>query len=311
MANGQVHPLAVPSGRPEFARLLPPVPGRGRRGRPPAARLHDAGAERHVGHHQFRQPGAQPADGARTAVHRAQPHLRRLRLQRPLRIAVVGADPWRDPCRPAVQFPAPAGRRVASALGARPQPLHPLLALRARLRRDRGRACLGHLRARHQLDAGGRTQPAMGRGAVLHQLRQVRAGLPDRRAGRERPGGRGDDQAQQRHHGTRGEAKGAAHDRSQDWRRCGSTAVPAATCRCSTWTRRSSRSRSGPTWCTARWSTRANIPTMSTSPSSRARSAPRRTWRRSARSANARGSWWRSATVRSPATSRACAIRSR
>ena len=46
--------------------------------------------------------------------------------------------------------PRLAGRHHAPALRARPQPLHPVLALRAHLRRDRGRARVGHGRPRHR-----------------------------------------------------------------------------------------------------------------------------------------------------------------
>ena len=53
-----LHPVALPHGGPEFARIMSPVPGRGRRRRPPAAGLHHAGAERHVGHHQLRRARA-------------------------------------------------------------------------------------------------------------------------------------------------------------------------------------------------------------------------------------------------------------
>ena len=99
------HPVAVLPGRPERRRILPPVPGRGLRHRPPAAGLHHARAERHVGHHQLRKPRAQPADGAGAAVHRAQPCLLRLRLQRPLRTAVAGADAGRHACPLPYNFP--------------------------------------------------------------------------------------------------------------------------------------------------------------------------------------------------------------
>ena len=44
-----------------------------------------------------------------------------------------------------------------------PQPLHPLHALRARVRRGGGRACLGCGVARHPLHAGMRYEPALGR----------------------------------------------------------------------------------------------------------------------------------------------------
>ena len=50
--------------------------------------------------------------------------------------------------------------------------------------------------ARHQLAAGLRARRPWGESRVLHQLRQVRPGLPDRRAGREGLCGRGDDQAE-------------------------------------------------------------------------------------------------------------------
>jgi ferredoxin len=85
-------------------------------------------------------------------------------------------------------YPKPAFR-------AGPQPLHPVLALRANVRRDRGRSCLGYLRPRHPIAPGFRVEAALGRGHELHQLRQVRPSLPDRRNGREGLGGRRDDQA--------------------------------------------------------------------------------------------------------------------
>ena len=46
-------------------------------------------------------------------------------------------------------YPQPAGGRLAPALRAGPQPLHPVHALRARLRRNGGRARLGRHVARH------------------------------------------------------------------------------------------------------------------------------------------------------------------
>ena len=58
--------------------------------RPPVSRLHHAGAGRHVGHDQFAQAVALPAHHHRTAAGRAQPRLRRVRLQRSLRIAGHG-----------------------------------------------------------------------------------------------------------------------------------------------------------------------------------------------------------------------------
>ena len=49
---------------------------------------------------------------------------------------------------------------------------------------------------RHPVAPGERAEAALGRGEDLHQLRQVRAGLPHRGHGREGLGRRGDDQAQ-------------------------------------------------------------------------------------------------------------------
>ena len=50
-----------------------------------------------------------------------------------------------------VQLSTTAGRHYAPAVRARPQPLRALLALRTDLRRDRGRARVGHRRTRHRL----------------------------------------------------------------------------------------------------------------------------------------------------------------
>ena len=91
-ANGQVHPLALPPGGAELARLLPPVPGRGRRASaaccPPAPRRPSSGmsvttdSETPDRHHRLM--------ALELLVRRAQPLLRRLRVQRPLRAAGPG-----------------------------------------------------------------------------------------------------------------------------------------------------------------------------------------------------------------------------
>ena len=103
------HSLAVPPGRGELARLVPPVPGRGRRGRPPRARLHHAGPARHGGHHRLGAPEPAPAPGAGAFVRRAQPLLRRLRLQRPLRAAGPGRLPRRHLRPLPLQLAPPVG----------------------------------------------------------------------------------------------------------------------------------------------------------------------------------------------------------
>ena len=135
-----------------------------------------------------------PQDRPRAPVLRAQPRLRRVRLLRPLRAADPGPGPRRDAHPLPVQLPAARGRHLAPALRARSQPLHPLLALRPRVRRDRGRPRVGHGRPRHPVAARLRAEAAVGRGDELHELRQVRHGLPDRRDGREGLGSRGDDE---------------------------------------------------------------------------------------------------------------------
>ena len=57
-----------------------------------------------------------------------------------------------------------------------------------------GRARLGHRRPWHRVAARVGVAAAVGRGDVLHELRQVRSGLPDGRDGREGMWRRGDDQ---------------------------------------------------------------------------------------------------------------------
>ena len=170
--------------------------GRGGGHRPAAARLHDARPQRHVGHHRFGESGSSSADGVGVAVRRAQPHLRRVRVERPLRVAGPGAEAGPHPRPLPLQLSASAGGHFASPLRARPQPLRSLLPLRPRLRRDRRRPRLGHRRARHQLPVGLRSRSSLGRIRELHQLRQMRSGLPDRRSGGEGLCGRGNDQAE-------------------------------------------------------------------------------------------------------------------
>ena len=112
---------------------------------------------------------------------------------------------------------------------------------------------------------GLRHEPALGPVAELHQLRQVRAGLPHRRAGRKglRRGGNGEARPQRDAPGRPGGE--ATHEEESGWRRCGWTAAPAATCRCSIWTKPFSPSPSGSTWSTARWWMRRSFPRRWTS----------------------------------------------
>ncbi len=126
-------------------------------------------------------------DDHRNALRRAQPHVRRLRLERPLRAAVAGAE---------------SGRR--------PYPLSLYLSEAAGRRQPRRASCVDHNRCilctrcvrvcdeiegAHTWDVMGRganclvitdLAATLGRIAELHQLRQMRAGLSHRRAQRER-----------------------------------------------------------------------------------------------------------------------------
>ena len=78
-------------------------------------------------------------------------------------------------------YPKLPGRRQPRAVRHRPQPLHPLHPLRAGLRRDRRGPHLGRRRRGAQRPRHHRHEPALGHIADLHVVRQVRAGLPDRR----------------------------------------------------------------------------------------------------------------------------------
>ena len=73
----------------------------------------------------------------------AQPHLRGVRGQQPLRAAGPRPGAGGRPLRAAGIEPASRRRRQPPAVRCRPQPLHPVHPLRAGLRRDRGRAHLG------------------------------------------------------------------------------------------------------------------------------------------------------------------------
>ena len=85
-----------------------------------------------------------PPDDPGAALRRAQSRLRGLRLQRPLRTADAGAEAGRwTTCACPTCYPALAGGRLPRPVRGGPQPLHPVHALRAGVRRDRRRAHLG------------------------------------------------------------------------------------------------------------------------------------------------------------------------
>ena len=80
-------------------------------------------------------------------------------------------------------------------LCSRSQSLHSVHALREGLRGGGGCACVGGRLTRHLLAPCQRPERRLGKGEQLHRLRQVRAGLPDRRSRGKRLLGEGDGQA--------------------------------------------------------------------------------------------------------------------
>ena len=115
-------------------------------------------------HHQVRSAAALPADDPGVAVRRAQPRLFGLRGQQPLRAAVAGADRGSDARAPSLPQSQTVRRCLARALCRRPEPLHPLHSLRARLQRDRRRPCVGRDGPRHRF--AGHHRPRCSPGAT-------------------------------------------------------------------------------------------------------------------------------------------------
>ena len=122
----------------------------------------------------------------------------------------------------------------------------------------------GVMRLGHRRAGGDRHGHAVGRVDDLHQLRQVRPGLPHGRALREGPLHRRGEQgaaAVPAVPAGRSARTRASHDQAHGSPRSGSTAAPAATCRSWTWTSACSRSPSARTSSTARSSTSKEYPT--------------------------------------------------
>ena len=178
---------------------------------------------------------------AGAAVRRAQPHLLGVRLQRPLRAAEPGGAPGHGP-HPAA---------LSLSRSCRWTPAHERFGIdhnRCILCTRCVRVC-DEIEGAHTWDVMGRgiesarhhrPGPAVGRVGHLHQLRQVRARLPDRRAVREGQVGRRDGQAppasctyadEPMHDGSLPNDAKQSDSPPSGW-----TAAPAATCRSSTWT---------------------------------------------------------------------------
>ena len=192
----QVHSGALLHEGPHARRRLPPVHRRGLRRRPAAAGLHHPGAGRHVASpptptklQRYRRIALELLFAERNhycAVCVSNGHCELQTLAQKLGVTSV---------RYPYSYPKLAGGCLAPALRARPQPLHPVHALRAGVQRSGGRARVGrHVRAAFTRRLVCEMNQPWGESRELHQLRQVRAGLPHRRAGREGMGGRGDGQ---------------------------------------------------------------------------------------------------------------------
>ncbi len=125
-------------------------------------------------------------DHSRTALCRAQPHLLGLRRQRPLRTADPRPGAGADARPPALSQPRSCRRCLARALHPRSQPLHPLHALRPRLRRNRRRAHLGRHGPRHRFVDHLRPAPGVGQfraaPAAASACRSAPPGLSSTRA---------------------------------------------------------------------------------------------------------------------------------
>ena len=221
-----------------------------------AARLHDPGRRGHGGDRTLGAARRVPADDRRAAVRRAQPRLLGVRGQRPLRAAGPGRAPGRRPrssCRLSTRTsastpPTRCSRSTTTAASCAPAACGSATRSRAP---TPGTSWAAASTRGSITDLG----TAVGRVDDLHQLRQVRPGLPDRRAVREGPRRRRGRQAPppvpaRTCAAARREA--TPHEPGRGSPRSGSTAAPAATCRSSTWTSGCSSSPSGPTSSTAR-----------------------------------------------------------
>ena len=147
--GGQVHPDALLAGRHFVGGRLPPLHRGGLRRGPPAARLHHSGAGRHERHHQLRETHAVPADRRRVPFQRTQSPCAVCVSNNHCELQAMAQRLGVTSVRYPYAYPKLAGGRVASALRAGPQPLHPVHALRPRMRGSRRRACLGREFARH------------------------------------------------------------------------------------------------------------------------------------------------------------------
>lgn len=129
-----------PGGVPDLPRGDPELE------RPACARLRDPGPRGPRRRRPLRKAHRPPADDPRAPLCRAEPHLRVLRLQRPLRAPGPRDRAWDGPRHLPVPVPGPPRGREPPQVRPRPQPVRPVRPLRPGVRRGRGGVHLGLLR---------------------------------------------------------------------------------------------------------------------------------------------------------------------
>ena len=164
----------------EGVRILPPVPGRGRRPQGLPGVLHDPGRARHEGSHAVAEAAAAPAQRRGALRVRSPARLRRLPGEWTLRAAGCSRGHGRHAVPLGTgQVPARHGAgRQQSVFRFQPGPVHRLLALRPRLRRDAEHPRADDRGPRFRLARVGERAPALPRLRV-RLLRRLRRGLPD------------------------------------------------------------------------------------------------------------------------------------
>ena len=169
---------------PHHLRRLPPVQRRGRRPRQPGRRLLDSGGRRHGRAHRIRHRRRRAAHRARPAALRPPPGLSDLRAGRRLPAAGV-LLPLRRRAHQLRQgrHQELRARRRQPPHPARPEQVHPVRQVRARLRRGPGHQRRRLRRPWLRLDGDHVVRPPPEQG-LLPLLRAVRRHVPHRRPGR-------------------------------------------------------------------------------------------------------------------------------
>ena len=172
-------PVVLLLPRTFAAGRVPHVPGGNRKDAEAADGLHHRHPGRHGGHHR-RATKVRQARKAMLEMLLQQPSARLPGVRRRRRVRTAGHDVQLRRRRVQVHRHQEPPRRAAVVAGGvlRPPALHPVLPLRARLRRRHGRVGAGHPEPRPAL--GDRAQP--GRPPGVRRVRHVHRHLPGRRA---------------------------------------------------------------------------------------------------------------------------------